>query len=558
MGLGDDGPNRRRTGRASSRTARRGRLGGAGPPGRVDRRAALDRVGEVAGLDDGALDDDGREAAARRGRPGDRFRDGRRAAPPPARTGPAGPGWIACVSSADGRRGAPARGGSPVIRNARVGSSAQRVVPARRQRLGDLLAGWRRVHRRGTRRGRPPAVVSAGWLPGPPPPERPASRSSSAGASAGRRRGKGWLPRPNRVGGAARSPRASPARGRVAGRAGVEEGAPRRGLGATVAVTRGGAVDAPGRVAAGQPAPGPAWSVVGPAVANGVNRDGRPVRGNAPLPGRGPGRLGRVPLTGGGQVLLAPSARRLSRDGGPGRRTRHRRGTHPRARAPRGPSGCERSTLGPGRGRPRHRRRSSGWRGVPRWHAGPGAGQRLGPLQASAGTHGTAGQPHVASGELRHEPGRQVALDRQTRIDGEPPLVVGPAGREIGEGDASVAAGVIAEAGPQGGGGGEGQHVGPAAGGPGAPSGGRLAGLRSARRPAAAHRCGTGAGSRAPGRWRVARRASPPRPPWPAPMRSRPPPLPRTGHRYRVQPTRWYQDHNGWPAAARQGAGRRR
>ncbi|SBT50861.1 hypothetical protein GA0070611_4929 [Micromonospora auratinigra] len=119
-------------------------------------------------------------------------------------------------------------------------------------------------------------------------------------------------------------------------------------------------------------------------------------------------------------------------------------------------------------------------RSVPVGRPGTGAGGVLHPLQARTGAHGPARQADVAPGELRHEPGRQVTLDRQARIDRQPPLVVGPAGRQFGVRDAPGGTGVLPETGTQRGGGGECQDVRPTAGRPGPPArpGGTLAGDR--------------------------------------------------------------------------------
>ena len=205
--------------------------------------------------------------------------------------GPNRPGrsWgIACVSPPSGRPGAPARGGSPVIRNARVGSSASGLC--RRGGSGWVISSPDGGASTPRDAPRPPSGRRIGWVAaGSAAIGKARVAVSSAGASAGRRRGKGWLPRPNRVGGAARSPGRPPLG--AGSRAGLGSKKERRGAawGPPLPLPGAGPSTSPGRVAAGQPTPGSAWSVVGPAVANGVNRDGRPVRGNAPLPGAGRG-----------------------------------------------------------------------------------------------------------------------------------------------------------------------------------------------------------------------------------------------------------------------------
>jgi hypothetical protein len=109
---------------------------------------------------------------------------------------------------------------------------------------------------------------------------------------------------------------------------------------------------------------------------------------------------------------------------------------------------------------------------------GAGAGRGLRLFQPDASTHRTAGQSHVTTGQLGHEPCRQIALDRQARVDGQPPLEVGPGGGQLVVRHAARGARVFRQAGLQRDARREGEHVCASTGGPGAPTDWRLAGDR--------------------------------------------------------------------------------
>jgi hypothetical protein len=166
---------------------------------------------------------------------------------------------IACVASADGpgRPGAPVSGGSPVTRNARVGSSASGLC--RRGGSGWVTSSSPDGGASNPRDApRPPSGRRIGWVAaGSAVIWKARVAVSSAVASAGRRRGKGWLPRPNRVGGAARSPGRPPLG--AGSRAGLGSKKERRGAawGPLLPLPAAGPSTSAGRGAAGQPMLGP-------------------------------------------------------------------------------------------------------------------------------------------------------------------------------------------------------------------------------------------------------------------------------------------------------------
>lgn len=97
-----------------------------------------------------------------------------------------------------------------------------------------------------------------------------------------------------------------------------------------------------------------------------------------------------------------------------------------------------------------------------------------GTARLAAGTTGR--QSQIASGELGDEPGRQVALDRQTRVDRKPPLKVRPGVGELGIRHTPGRPRVVRQTRPQGGVRREGQHMGATTGAPRAPAHRRQAG----------------------------------------------------------------------------------
>ena len=93
-------------------------------------------------------------------------------------------------------------------------------------------------------------------------------------------------------------------------------------------------------------------------------------------------------------------------------------------------------------------------------HLGHGPGtQAVGVLHPHAGAHRASREADVAAADLGDEPRRQVALDGETGVDGQPPLGVGPLLRQLAELGQPVVTGVLGEAGAHRVDGGEGEDV---------------------------------------------------------------------------------------------------